>query len=137
LKRRKLVKYTVHVYAVCRVKVVGVEAESQTDAIKKVDETVDLESAIARYNLLHPELAERGHVTQQLPANIEYVEFSEEVENYLVDEENSDFDYSKSVTYDRNGKPLKTHACEKCGQFWPAAKEESSGRQQGEKAPGA
>lgn len=125
-------KYTVHVYAVVRIKVVGVDADSQVAAIEKVNE-VDFE-AINRYNPEHFARHE-GFVTKPLPPNIAYVEADDrEIENFLVDEEN-DPNFRKSMAYDRNMKPIRNGFCDKCGQIWPAAKEEASGRQQGAKAP--
>lgn len=40
-------KYDVHIYAIARLKVAGVEADSPPDAARKAEQTVDLHYAIA------------------------------------------------------------------------------------------
>ena len=77
-------KYDVHVYAVVRVKCPGIEAESQKDAIRKVED-VDLNRLFANPSLVG------GNVSQ--------VEYADEDAYFLVDEEGDD-DRDRSVWYD-------------------------------------
>ena len=74
-------KYNVIVYAVARVKVMDVDAESQTEAIDKALKSINL------YRLLD----------NQNPApNVAYIEFGDEIVSYLVDEQ-GDEEYAKSL----------------------------------------
>jgi len=82
--------YDVHIFAEVRVKVPGIEANSQTEAIKKAEEQINL------YNLF-----EREHPTPQ----IEHTEWSERVTNYLVDED-GDTEHQKSTWYDSEYRPM-------------------------------
>ena len=42
-----MAKYDVHIYAIARLKVAGVEADSPQDAVRKAEQRVDLHQAIA------------------------------------------------------------------------------------------
>jgi hypothetical protein len=89
-------KYDVHIYAVVRVKVPGVEAESQTDAIEQAEEQVDFNALFdSRRFSLYP--------------GIECVEYADETSGYLVDEEgDEEHDRSSFYKYDTNrGKLVK------------------------------
>jgi len=61
-------KYDVHIYAVVRVCVKGINAQDYLDAIKKVEESIDLHRVL-----------DRDYVEC-------YTEYAEDVESYLVDE---------------------------------------------------
>ena len=65
-------KCNVHIYAIVRVKVLGVEANSQEEAIKRVRDHVNLN-----------DLMNRSHPL----SNVEHVEFVDEITGYLVDEQ--------------------------------------------------
>ena len=75
--------YNVHVYPIVHVKVCGVEAESQEEAMKKVDATADFHSLLDRDD----------------------IEYAEDVDCFLVDEQ-GDTEYENSVWYDKNYCPL-------------------------------
>lgn len=83
-------KYNVHIYGVVRAKVVGVEAESQQDAIKKVED-IDLDAVFTRR-------------ASEIPCTVACVEFADDVESYLVDEE-GDPEHMKTREYDKFGEP--------------------------------
>lgn len=117
-------KYDLHIYAVVRVRVDGIEAHSQQEVIRKAY-TINLERIINRYNNTHADL--RDFHTYPLPNNVAYVEFGDEIQGFLVDEA-GDADYSNSTVYDRSGAPLKKHSCRTCGQFWPTKKAARKGR---------
>ena len=65
-------KYKVHIYAIVRVKVLDVEANSQEEAITRVRDHVNLNDLL---NRTHP------------LSNVEHVEFADEITGYLVDEQ--------------------------------------------------
>jgi hypothetical protein len=77
------VKYNVHLYAVVRVKVNDVEAESQTEAIDKAGSMVNFNSLL--------DASRPSRV-------VEYVEYADEVNTALVDEQ-GDEDYERSKFY--------------------------------------
>jgi len=78
-------KYRVHIYAVVRVPV-EVEAESQQEAIKMAEESVDFHSLLS-----HGEY-----------------EYAEDVDGFLVDELDEDGDHTNSTWYDENGEINRT-----------------------------
>ena len=65
-------KYNVPVYAIVRMKVLDVEANSQEEAITRVRDHVNLNDLL---NRTHP------------LSNVEHVEFADEITGYLVDEQ--------------------------------------------------
>ena len=75
-------KYDVHIYPIVRVTLLGIEADSQEEAIKKAEAQADLYA-----------LCSAG------------VEYAEDIDSFQVDEEN-DPQYERSCSYDRDGKPL-------------------------------
>jgi hypothetical protein len=77
------VKYTVWVYPVVRVKFADVEADSQEEAMKKVDEIADFHALLDR----------------------DGVEYAEDVDCFHVDEDN-DPEYERSRWYDKHYAPL-------------------------------
>jgi len=81
-------KYDVHIYAVTRVKVAGVEAARQKQAIVKAEKKVDLHSVLdgGAFGL-----------------NIESIEYAEEIVGFMVDEVGDEF-YTKSNQYDGDGE---------------------------------
>ncbi len=72
-------KYTVHLYPIVMVKVEGVEAESQVEAIKKAEMQTDLNALFAGY--------------------------ADDIDCFHVDEE-GDTEYANSQWYDKNYLPL-------------------------------
>ena len=78
-------RYVVHVYAVVRVPIKGVNAESPEEAVKKVDEEINLH-----------EILDKGEV-----------EYAEDVTEYLVDEVGDDGDIKRSFWLDRDGNLVK------------------------------
>jgi ribosome recycling factor len=80
--------YTVHIFPIVRVTVPNVEAESQTDAIKKVDQLIDSGKIDLRAML---DGADR--------------EYAEDLDGYHVDEV-GDTEYKNSTWYDKEGRPL-------------------------------
>jgi phosphoribosylanthranilate isomerase len=81
-------KYDVHIYATVRVKVCGVEAESQVEAIKNAEANTNLHE-------LFP------YKTQ---ADGTETEYAEEVTGYLVDE-HGDAEYSRTRYYNADMTP--------------------------------
>jgi hypothetical protein len=77
------VKYTVWVFPIVRVKVPDVEASSQEEAMKKVDESTDFHALLDREN----------------------IEFAEEIDCFHVDEDN-DPEYERSQWYDADYSPM-------------------------------
>ena len=75
-------KYDVHIYAVVRVPIRGVDAKSPEEAVKKVDEEVNLH-----------EILDRG-----------IVEYAEDVTEYLVDEVELNGDIKRSFKLNKDGK---------------------------------
>ncbi len=82
-------KYTVHLYPIVMVKVEGVEAASQEEAIKKAEAQTDLHFLGTPY----------------LPQNVTGVVYADDIDCFHVDEEN-DPQYERSCWYDKNGCPL-------------------------------
>jgi hypothetical protein len=79
-------KYDVHIFAVVRVKVAGIGAESQTEAIVKAEDSVDL------YRLFHNPGA----------FSVEAAEFADGISHYLVDEV-GDSTHERSRFYETDG----------------------------------
>lgn len=76
-----------HIFAEVRIKIPGIEADSQPEAIKKAEERVNL-----------CDLFERKHPTP----DIEYIEWNERITNYLVDED-EDNECENSTYYKHDG----------------------------------
>ena len=74
-------RFDVHVYAIARLKVAGVEAISPHDAVGKAEQMVDLHQAIANGE----------------------AEYADDIEGFLVDvlDENGQWIEGQSVYYDR------------------------------------
>lgn len=94
-------KYDVHVYATVRVKVPGVEAPDQIEAIRRAEASLDLH-----------EVLDGGSGAKALQSDLE-VEHAEEIIGYLVDEEgDEEFERSQGYDYDLGlegkGKKLGT-----------------------------
>ncbi len=91
--------YAVHVYALVRVKVCGVSADLKPEAaIQYVEDALDMNRLFDRAANQVPV----GSLTSQ-QAWIDYVEWAEGIEGFLVDHPN-DPDYQKSTFYDQDGK---------------------------------
>ena len=86
-------KYAVHIFAVVRVKIPDVEAESQAEAIRKAEESTDL------YGTLNWPIGRMCHVDAR---GVSEVEYAEENLYYLVDEE-GDEKYANSRHYKADG----------------------------------
>jgi len=78
-------RYDVHIYPVVRVKVSGVEAESQVEAIRKAEEMTDFHRLFDR------------------EAN--GIEYAEDIDCFLADED-GDEEYLNSRWYDKEYRPL-------------------------------
>lgn len=92
-------KYNVHVYAVVRVKVCGIEADSHEDAITKADE--ELETALGR---MFPDMS--TNLPPEACGDVLHFElagYDGEVLGYLVDEEN-DPEFIRTRRYKEDGK---------------------------------
>lgn len=86
--------YTVHLFAVVRVKVLGVEAESQTAAIEHAEAAVDFNELFNRYGLAG------GYTTPpSTTLTVEHTEYADEVVAALVDEAD-DPEFARSTCYD-------------------------------------
>ena len=84
-------KYYVHIYATCRTKV-PVEAESQQEAVKKANQ-LDM-NALFDHNI----------------GSSNEVEFAEEVQDFLVDEEGDTiYEQSKLWKLDENDEPVLSY----------------------------
>ncbi len=83
-------KYDVHIFAVVRVKVAGIDAGGQTEAIVKAEDSVDL------YRLFE----NRGAF------GVETTEFADEISLYLVDEV-GDSTYERSCYYAADGRTVR------------------------------
>ena len=78
--------FDVHLFAVVRVKVTGVEADSASEAAAKADKSV--EPCAIFDEALNAASADVVGWRDRLPgAKIEYVEFADEIVDYLVDEQ--------------------------------------------------
>jgi hypothetical protein len=89
-------QFDVHIYAVVRVKVSGIEAESQQDAIKKAEDATDLHAMF------------RGDVDAFSSYPVES-EYTEDVESFLVDEV-GDAEYRNTRSYDKHKQSLNAWA---------------------------
>ena len=79
-------KYDVHIFAIVRVKVAGISAESQAEAIEKAEDSVDL------YRLFDNPGA----------FGVEATEFADGISHYLVDEVGAST-YKRSRFYEADG----------------------------------
>ena len=79
-------KYDVHIFALVRVKVAGIAAQSQAEAIVKAEDSVDL------YHLFDNAGA----------FGVEATEFADEITHYLVDEV-GDLTHQRSRFYEADG----------------------------------
>ena len=86
VKGGRAMKYDVHIFAVVRVKVAGIVAESQTKAIQKAEDSVDL------YRLFDNPRA----------SAVEATEFADDITHYLVDEV-GDSMHERSRFYNADG----------------------------------
>lgn len=80
--------YNVHIFAIVRVRRTEIEADSQEEAIKKAEETTDL-------NKIFPYHEHDGIAT----------EYADDIDCFHVDEEN-DPEFKNSTWYDKHGVPL-------------------------------
>ena len=92
-------KHTVFIFAIVRVKVLDIEANSQVEAIKKAEAQVDL-------NFLG---------TPYLPHEVEHVEYADDIDCFEVDEE-KDSEFEKSRWYDKHYKPMSRREIIKMGR---------------------
>jgi len=76
-------RYNIYIFPIVRVKVSGVEAEDQVEAIKKAEEMIDLHSLLDR----------------------DEFEYAEDIDCFLVDEE-GDEERLNSCWYDKKYRPL-------------------------------
>ena len=83
-------KYEVHIYAIVRVKVVDVEAESQQEAIRNAEARCDL-YALFQQNDREPN-----------------TEYAEDIDGFLVDEV-GDEEHEHSRWYDKHAIPADLH----------------------------
>jgi hypothetical protein len=81
-------KYTVYVFPIVRVKVGDIEADSQVEAIAKVDAKID-----------------SGEINLHEMIDTEEFEYAEDIDGYHVDEEN-ETEFKNSTWYDKEGRPL-------------------------------
>lgn len=101
-------QYDVHAYCTVRVKISNVEALDPVDAVAKVSDNVSF------HNIFQAVLKDPSRMTT-LPllktGQVSDVEFSDEVQDYLVDR-HGDNDYSESRVYDTDGMVKKPWAVE-------------------------
>ena len=86
-------KYDVHIYAIVRVRVGNVEAESQKDALVKAEELADLNSMFR---------SDGSHSKDGGPY-IGDVEYADDIDGFVVDEV-GDKEYANSCMYDKHGE---------------------------------
>ncbi len=79
-------KYDVHIYPIVRVKVFGVEADSQVEAIKKAETVFDFDQLLNHYY-----------------SDVE-VEYADDIDGFLVDEQ-GDERHERSQFYDKEYRP--------------------------------
>lgn len=84
-------KYDVILQAVVSVKLPGIEADSQLDAIEKAEAIAALEKVL-------------DHTLDSNP--VAYTEYADEIVGYVVDEEN-DPDYERTRYYNADRKVVK------------------------------
>jgi hypothetical protein len=99
------VKRDVHLYALVRVKVVGIESDSYDEAMEKA-------SALDLHALLDSSAPGAFVLNNGLVVN--HVAYAEEISGYLVDEPGED----DGVAYDMHGKELSGDpgTCSRCGR---------------------
>lgn len=89
--------YDVHIYAVARVKVPGIAADSPLEAIQKAEASIDLDRVLQRGG----------------GDGVEHVEYAEDIVDYLVDKTAVDGDGDKEVvaefTFDADHNEDTTH----------------------------
>jgi hypothetical protein len=83
-----MTKYDVHIYAVVRVCVKGVDAQDPLDAIKRAEESIDLHEVLDR------------------DCQGCYTEYAEDVESYLVDEYDVEGEVRNTKVFDKNYNPV-------------------------------
>jgi hypothetical protein len=93
-------KYDVTVYAVARVKVVGIEAENREDAIRQV-QLIDLDYVLQKGRVFVSADDQQADVLRTF--DIDYVAYADDLTGFLIDEEG---DCERSFAYDRDGKEL-------------------------------
>lgn len=99
-------KYDVHVYAIVRVKVTDIEAETQEAAVEKAENRVF-------------ELGEELFLRSYVPIeDIGHTEWAEDIHGFLVDE-HGDSEYERTQAYTSNKKPAGPYTCLSCGQEPP------------------
>ena len=91
-------KYDVHIFAVVRVKVANVKAQSQTEAIRIAERKVDL------YRLFDSAIM-AGHTLECGASEMEYADELSSKLSYLVDI-GGDTTYSRSRRFDENHKEI-------------------------------
>jgi hypothetical protein len=87
-------KHNVHLYAVVRVKVSGIEADSHEEAIEIAEQRVDM-------NMLFD-----GLQGPRAP-DIEYTEYADEITEFLVDEEGDEENEHSDYWKYKDGKLVK------------------------------
>ena len=85
-------KYTVHIYAIVRVEVPEIEAETQQQALTRAQKQVDLYDLFRRCDV---------------PNGVECIEYADEISHFLVDEE-GDEEHEKSKWYDSTEDLMET-----------------------------
>lgn len=86
-------QYNVHIYPVVRVRVDGVEAGSQQEAIDKAERGVDLYGLLLRDNPI------KQHTDEY---EVAVVEYADNIDGFVVDEV-SDEEYRHTGHYDKHG----------------------------------
>jgi hypothetical protein len=82
-------KYDVHAYVIVRIKVRGVEADSQIAAIDKVE--TQLDPGVHCNGDIGVDVADLGHV--------EYAEYADDIREFNVDEQ-GDAEFARSMFYE-------------------------------------
>jgi len=88
-------KHNVHVFAVVRLKLVGIKAVSHKQAVRK--------AARRLWNTLYQTFSNAN--LRKLPAGVTDVEFGEELTHFLVDEE-GDAEFARSTWHEDGGQPM-------------------------------
>lgn len=94
-------KHDVHVFAIVRVKIENVEAESQTEAIDKAEKAVDFHRLLHQSDRSLAAYSRDWYGTSGIAVTC--VEFAEECSHYLVDEA-GDEEYARSKWYQSDGR---------------------------------
>lgn len=93
-------RYDVHIFAIVRVKIPNVNAESPTDAISKAERNIDL------YRLFDSRNQE-SHVSESEASQTEYADGLDKQLAYLVDQV-GDIGFTHSRRFDANREPIDT-----------------------------